>query len=324
MRREFFCFKTIRYKKRGSISVLVLWAVSITALLSVGIGYRSYTELRSLRYFKDRFNSRYLVLSGLIKGCDILREDYKSSPGYDNPLEVWAESGAIFENEYGSCRVKISDQDRKVDLNYFAKNAKDDSRSLNVLISFLAEELAYSLIDWVDSDGIVSGNLGAESDGYYKFLNYSSRDSELKTLQELKYIKGYSDYLDIGELSKNLTIGTADIKININTVESELLYRLGLSDDLAGKILDYRSEGNYFKNLPANIADIFPEFREGAVEEEWEDVKKYFKVSSQYFKMLIEAETTRGLHRYAQALVKRDGHNFKVIHFWDNLDGNNI
>ena len=324
MRREFFCFKTIRYKKRGSISVLVLWAVSITALLSVGIGYRSYTELRSLRYFKDRFNSRYLVLSGLNKGCDILREDYKSSPGYDNPLEVWAESGAIFENEYGSCRVKISDQDRKVDLNYFAKNAKDDSRSLNVLISFLAEELAYSLIDWVDSDGIVSGNLGAESDGYYKFLNYSSRDSELETLQELKYIKGCSDYLDIGEISKNLTIGTADIKMNINTVEPKLLYRLGLSDDLAGKILDYRSEGNYFKNLPANIADIFPEFREGAVEEEWEDVKKYFKVSSQYFKMLIEAETTRGLHRYAQALVKRDGHNFKVIHFWDNLDGNNI
>jgi type II secretory pathway component PulK len=324
LKRECYCCKAAGYSKRGSISVFVLWTVAIAAFVALGVGYRSYTELRSFRYFKDRFNSRYLVLSGLVKGCDILREDYKSSPRYNSLFQSWASTITFSEDGYGVCKIRIFDQDRKIDLNYFAKDAKDDPHSLDVLISYLAEELSYSLIDWVDSDGIVSGHLGAETESYYRFLNYSARDSDLKTLQELRYIKGYSSYLDIDKLSEHLTVDTDDIKININTVAAETLYRLGLSDRLASRILEYRSEGGYFDSTPAAISDFFSEFTESAVEEEWEYLKKYFKVSSQYFKILIEAETPRGLHRYAQALVKREGNNFKVIYFYDNLDAEDI
>jgi type II secretory pathway component PulK len=324
LRREYSYCKAAGYKKRGSISVFVLWSVTMAALISVGIGYRSYTELRSFRYFQDRFNSRYLVLSGLVKGCDILREDHKNSPQSDNLFQAWADMITISEDGYGSCQIEISDQDRKINLNYFAKDAKDDPRSLNVLVSFLSEELSYGLMDWVDSDGIVSGRLGAETGNYYRFLDYSSRDSELKTLQELRYIKGYSGYMDIAELSKYLTVDTDDIKININTAESEILYRLGLSGRLVARILEHRSEGGSFDTAAVNIADIFPELSGSTVEAEWESVKKYFKVSSRYFKIFIEAETLRGLRRYAQALVKREGSNFRVVYFYDNLDGENI
>ena len=319
MRREFFCFRAIRYKKTGSISVFVLWAVAVTTMLSVGIGYRSYAELRSFRYFKDRFNGRYLVRAGFIRACDILRKDYRALAGCDSLLEDWAGDDIKFQEEHGNCRIKILDQDRKINLNYFAREAKEDSYSLNILISLLTDELAYGLIDWIDSDGMVSGMLGAESDSYYKFVDCQSRDSELKTIQELRFIKGYSDYMDIGELSEKLTVDTGDNKININTVQPEVLYSLGLSDVLITRLLDYRASGNYFRTLPLYIADIFPEFRGSDVEVEWENIKKYFKVDSQYFRISVEVETNRGLKRYAQGLVRRYGSSLKVVYFWDNL-----
>ncbi|HEO64161.1 MAG TPA: hypothetical protein ENN78_02710, partial [Candidatus Omnitrophica bacterium] len=155
--------------------------------------------------------------------------------------------------------------------------------------------------------------IGGEQPNYYNFQNYNCRNSDIKSIYELKYIKGFREDLDFPALFDAVTIYTESIKVNINTVSSSVLSALGLSSELFEAILAYRENGGVFESLS------YLQLDNPALKAEWDAYRKYFKTGSQYFKMAINAETTKGIKSQSMAIVKRDRESFEVLGWWENF-----
>lgn len=124
-----------------------------------------------------------------------------------------------------------------------------------------ARELAGSIIDWRDSDNELSILAGSAEDNYYQNLlpPYESKDSEYEILEEILLVKGMGR--DIFGKIKNYVIIYGNGKININIASRVVLLALGLTQDLADKILSFRASadaitGTFDDNVfetPSNI-----------------------------------------------------------------------
>ena len=141
----------------------------------------------------------------------------------------------------------------------------------------------------------------------------------MRSLYEIRYIKGYPPDFNLKDIEGQVTVTGSGGKVNINTTPQLCLEALGLPDLLVSKILEFRQSNGVFNNIPDKISDIFPEFKNTEVESQWAGLKKYFKVSSRYFRIYITAQTKRGVKRYTQAVVQRKGGRFDVLSWRENF-----
>ncbi|PIU40421.1 MAG: hypothetical protein COT00_01810 [Candidatus Omnitrophica bacterium CG07_land_8_20_14_0_80_50_8] len=102
-----------------------------------------------------------------------------------------------------------------------------------------AEAIAESIMDWRDPNDYPMEN-GAESD-YYKSLEhpYKAKNKDFQMLDELLLVKGVSP--DIYERVKNYLTVYGKGTVNINTAGTVVLTSLGLTEDLAERIIKYRN-----------------------------------------------------------------------------------
>jgi len=271
-------------------------------------------ELRSFRFYRERFCGRNLIWRGFIQSLELLKLDYENNPEVDDLNEVWSKDDIEFQDEYGISRATIIDEDRKININQIAAG-----KNLGVLEKFFPSELAQSIIDWVDKDNIQDYPDGGEQDNYYNFLKYNCRNSDMRSLYEIKYIKGYSPDFDLKNIEAQITVIGSGKEININTAPEACFKALGLPNLLVAKILEFRQYSGVFNNIPDNISEIFPEFAGTEVENQWAVLRKHFKVNSEYFRIYITAQTRRGVKRYAQAVVQRRGGRFDIILWQENF-----
>lgn len=293
--KESFTYLIIKnFKSRAVISIFILWTVSLAVLIAVGIGYRANMELRSFRFYQDRFLARYLIWNGFIDALNILRQDDLS---VDSFQDEWNSSHKIDSVE-GSCFFTIKDEDEKIDIN---------RASLRVLKYFFPQgDLAESILDWIDKDDVPD----FRENKYYKLLGYQCRNSDIRSLYEIKYIKGGKDS-DIIDVANYFTV-YSDGRLNLNTANRECLAALGIIPSLQDKVISFRNSGLVFRNIsePVSILALTkPE------KDNWMDKRKYFKVRSSYFRIFLEAETKRGIKSYALAVVEREASKFKIV-FW--------
>jgi type II secretory pathway component PulK len=91
------------------------------------------------------------------------------------------------------------------------------------------------LLDWVDPDNLVRVN-GAEDEPGYKPTN-----GPLKTLEELKRVKGWEEFTSRPNWDGDLTLNSTDAKIDINSASRDVLLALpGFTEPVADRLLQLR------------------------------------------------------------------------------------
>jgi general secretion pathway protein K len=91
------------------------------------------------------------------------------------------------------------------------------------------------LLDWVDPDNLVRLN-GAEDD-----TGYAPPNQQLRTIEELKRVKGWDEFTSRPNWDADLTIATPDAKIDLNWASRDVLLALpGMTEGLADRFMSLR------------------------------------------------------------------------------------
>jgi general secretion pathway protein K len=276
-----------RQYKSGMILIVVLWILLILTLFALGMSRQINLDLILNRYSIDKLKSYYAAKAAVQYAIARLGKDSQGnqSNNFDSlyecgialaegetPESIFKEvklgdsSFAVSylfsgdENNQTQVIYGLEDEERKINLNGInAGNFKVLIRLMELMgiDSEIAQTVASSVVDWHDSNSVVTNlGFGAEDD-YYTGLepDYHSKNSYFQSLEELLLVKGVTKEI-YQKLKNYLTIFPLDansLRINVNTAERKVLQALANSalehvpgtsqpdaDDLVQKIIDYR------------------------------------------------------------------------------------
>ena len=214
----------VQGSESGIALMLVLWVLALLSMIVFEFCYTMRIEATITKNFKEGERSYYLAQAGINRAFIELIKTNRSTKKFkgakdtlvDNPeedeiedeeIDEWKprEEPYLFELEDGECEVTISDEGGKINLNWIAKQAKNDRKLLSDVIEkscgLEGEErdiIVDSIIDWVDKDHNHLMN-GAE-DEYYESLEdpYEARDGDFVIPEELLLVRGITDDLFYG------------------------------------------------------------------------------------------------------------------------------
>ncbi len=254
MLNEAYLFR--RRTDRASILIVSLWVVTLLSAFAVSAGY----QVRQKITLSDRLDIRGwlngLAESGVEKAVTKLKED-KVENGFDTFFDLGTAEAGRFGNleapDGGATAVSyiqtgldgtrqwrygLIDEERKLNVN--TADAETLSRLLQIfeVEEDLANEIAYAITDWRDTDSFLSNpSFGAEDD-YYEDLkvSYGAKDQPFEVRQELLLVRSMTP--EIYDRIKNYVTVFGGGSVNINTASEPVLSALGLGE-LAKKIINY-------------------------------------------------------------------------------------
>lgn len=247
-------------KKRGSVLIFALWILSLLVFFAVHIGLRSRQRIMFLSRLETRSRLHYVAEAGIKKAGAILKEELKQNGSKCSPYGKFF----IYNNEEmfkgigvgnGTCdvfypyyegiqfkpeiRYGVIDEESKININF------SDSETLRRLIQnvvMLKEEealrLAEAVLGWRELGKMEL--TGFYSDDFYANLQYpyEPKKAEFEIIDELLLVQGFT-YEIVEKLKPFITI-YGDGRVNINTAQRRVLMALGISGELADKILFVR------------------------------------------------------------------------------------
>jgi general secretion pathway protein K len=224
--------------------VALITALLILALCTTAAVFLTHQNELSIRRTGNIItgNQAYLYsLGGEALAMSVLNYDRKNTQ-FDALNEEWAMETVPLPVDGGFIQGKISDAQGRFNLNNLIRNGKVDpvwvGRFEKMLAYFgLEPGLASAVIDWMDPDQSASGPFGAEDDYYATMVPpYRAANVPMKSLSELRLIRGFSEIKDLGPLLKHLVVLPESTAINVNTASREVLISLGLDPVIAEQI----------------------------------------------------------------------------------------
>ncbi|MFH2145508.1 MAG: hypothetical protein ABII75_05720 [Candidatus Omnitrophota bacterium] len=251
--------------KRGSVLILVLWALGLLTVFSLYLGI----NVRQRLTFLDRIETRSCLYPAAEAGVkraiaelanidneasfialkdswsnnpeifyNILMEDVFFSVGYQYEPDDFSECGSAL-NEASPRMFGAQDAASRLNIN------TADYAEIKALIveaaqveDYTADIIASSIVDWRDKDNLSLPN-GAE-DAYYRSLpvSYGSKDAPFEALEELCYVRDMNQEI-FSRIKPYITIFGSG-SININTASRRVLSALNLGTEVTDKIIAYR------------------------------------------------------------------------------------
>ena len=206
---------------------------------------------------KDKL--RLIAEAGVAQGIMELKNDPERT--FFSLDDSWSNNPGAFQN------VQVGDGEFSLTYNYFDKSSGliqtgygcvDEESKINInkadlkilerlfkvvlsVDDVLAQELAACILDWRDADSELAIPVGSAEDFYYSGLSfpYAAKNSAFEVLEELLLVKGFSD--NVFEKIKDYVTIYGEGRVNINTASEVVLFALGLDEDLANKIILYRT-----------------------------------------------------------------------------------
>ncbi len=305
--------------EKGFVLVTILLVIAILFPLVLAFTSRVQVNLLQAENFRNSVQAVRLSRSGIEGAIGVLKTD---DPTYDTLKDVWAMDLPTFSVAEGRLEVKIKDEDGKIPINLLVQTNgtdvnKDVDQRLRKLISRLGgrPEVVDALIDWIDTDDMVTGAAGAEYD-YYKPLGYASKNGPIDSLDELSMVKGFDKELLIDKnLLDYLTVAQTDGKVNVNTASSEVLFALlgtqtttlaqPLNDSDIEELVRHRDEHEF-----KNIQDVNEVVKISTAQAG--NIASLIKVNSAFF--TVSSKCTLGRVVYSsEALLQRDGKNITTV-----------
>jgi general secretion pathway protein K len=97
------------------------------------------------------------------------------------------------------------------------------------------DQMIDTLLDWIDPDNLVRVN-GAENDADYKPTN-----QPLRTLDELKRVRGWEEFTSRPDWDADFTLSTPDPKIDVNWASRDVLLALpGMTEGVVDRFMSLR------------------------------------------------------------------------------------
>jgi len=280
--------------RTASILILTLWMLSFMAIFSIGLAHNVSGQLRLASHVQDRLKMYYLAKAGIERAT--IKFEMDETPNYTSLNEEWANSKDFFkETPCGDGYITVSYQlknavtDEETAEEPIFYGLMDESSKINInkaplqvlknMLENVGEveteevaDIANAIIDWRDIDVIVSPN-GAENE-YYEGLKrpYPCKNDDFQIPEELLLVKGMTPDI-FSKIADTITI-YGEGKVNINTAGWKTFHALGLSSELAQRVVQFRSgrdeidgtEDDNIFNTVAEIRNIGPLFTEEAVE----------------------------------------------------------
>jgi general secretion pathway protein K len=238
--------------ERGFALILTLIITALLVAVTTEFIHDVYVETSLQRNFADAQQASLIASSGALAAVKVLQIALGSQE-YSSLQDGWA-APQVLEDERGSLRVSISEESGKLDLNSIVyPNGTLNEAKYGIAARLfeklrLSQDLCDSIADWIDTDDSTRSG-GAES-GFYKALPtpYEAKNAPLDTYEELRMIAGFNDTI-LREINPYVTVygesaRSTSSKVNINTAPAELLAVLDeqMTDDLAGRIVEYRRQ----------------------------------------------------------------------------------
>ena len=249
---------TDKSKERGSVLIFAVWSIGLLSVFTVVIGRIAGSELMFGNWVKNRIILRGLTNAGIERTQFEIESDKFAA--FDALNEGWASNKDAFKNRplgeagqfsvecrendsldpekpprYGAC-----DESARVNLNHANEETlKNLFKAVDLSLSDAkATELAEAIVDWRDGDDAAMTQ-GAEA-SYYKALPdpYEPRNGPLASVQELLMVRGIDEKI-FKKVKPYITVYSRG-PVNFNTAGLVVLQALGLSPELAGRVMEYR------------------------------------------------------------------------------------
>lgn len=198
----------IHYLFNNSGYVLIIVLLIITMLVSVSTEFLmvAQTDMNYMAKFSDNLKAGILARSAMNMATYILMADerglaqtFLGKTGVDKNIDcykdIWALNFPEIPIENGFIKIKISDENAKINLSVLATEVTDDTRYYGMTQRFfinmgLPMDYADAIADWVDIDDS-RHPYGAESSDYYLNLTppYSAKNGAMDSIDELLMIK---------------------------------------------------------------------------------------------------------------------------------------
>jgi hypothetical protein len=239
-------------KKRASILIITVWALSILSIFAVSLSYVSRAQIRYAGHMQDRVKLYYLARAGIEKAVvELENKEDLAYTAFDNPIlnneELFKDmplgDGFIslsYSVDEGMSKNEtiiygIMDESSRIDIN---------NAPVSILANMLeniagiekeqAADMAQAIADWR------SPNQGPGVKKYYEELKtpYENKGGKFQAAEELLLVRGMTReaFLKI----KDIVTVYGTEQVNINTAGFDVFYALGLNKRLSGRILEYR------------------------------------------------------------------------------------
>jgi len=271
-----------RRYKRASILIIALWSVCLLTSLAVILGYQVRQKIILVKRLDERDKTRLIAEAAIKKAIAELKKEPEKD--YDALNDNWSNNISAFkeikvgdgefsisydfnpgaESNSPETRYGMVDEESKININ------KSDFKTLERFFRLFgledseAQDLAYSIIDWRDEDSQLSLSIGSAEDSYYRNLSppYEAKDGPFEVLEEILLVKGMTP--DFFQRIKNYITIYGKGKVNINTASNGVILALGVSQDLADKIVSFRNAkdalaGTSDDNIFQTPADVITE-----------------------------------------------------------------
>lgn len=207
--------------RRGTVLIVVLVLIAMLSLAAYTFSEQMIAENSSSEFALRSAQARAAAESGIEYAASLLgaEEDpeaplnlYHDTAAYagvlvaDNPVETARSRFTLvapLESDATGTRVRagLIDESARLNLNAIESFELEDEAARNLLINIpgMTDEIADSILDWVDSDDNARP-YGAESTIYESFTPpYSARNGEVESLDELLLVQGVTPQLLYGE-----------------------------------------------------------------------------------------------------------------------------
>ena len=293
--------RTVR-AQRGVALVTAVMIMAIVAAIATQIAFAHQIWFRQMENVAERGATDWLR-RGALHWASVALLDDAARNSIDHLGESWAMGLPILPVEGGAIKASIEDAQGRFNLNSVAGKDPTSLGNLQVLrrlldVLQLDPQLAYAVVDWIDSDSNVSSG-GAEDIDYLN-LNppYRAANRPMASVDELRLIRGF-DAKTVAALLPYVTVlPVATNIINVNTASPVVLAALvqGLDLPTAQSIANERVGKPY-----NNITDFTSKLPQGPT---WTTAGMSLK--SDYF--LVTLDTSIGRHeRRSEALLQRSG-----------------
>lgn len=288
-------------KRKGVFLIVALWFFLLLSVFCLGLGFRTYLEVRKTKLVLNKTRAFYLAVSGVKTAKDVLNTD-KDKSSIDSLQEAWAKP-VVQEFEFASphkkgvLKIDIQDESARLNVNTIDKAVFDDFKKILEFHGIDdAEKKIYRLWDYIDADfdPRISESFDSETEVKNSFLSVPG---------ELFLVKSFTNE-EYKRIENMITIFGTDSRININTVSKQLLDVFLDDGILKGEVLSRRfgpngiegdEDDGFYESVPAGL-------------------QARFKTDSDFFRVTSEAAVD-GVQKKICCVINRN--SGKILYWYE-------
>ncbi len=295
--------------KKGTILISVLIIISICTTLAVFINEKSLSSYSSVNNLHYEYQGAIFAMTAMTALETVFKFD---DANYDGTEDIWNLIPPI-PIDNGFLTAYIHPLNSRFPINSLSIKDEEVRRRFSDGFNKLMEKHELTtgdssdLMNWLGTGFISSQRIDENN------APYNVKGAIMNTLAELAYVPGFES--NYKQVSKHLSIGEKNYKINLNLASEELITSLFPElEPYITDILEARSEGD-FKDVSA-IYKIMGDHEQ----ENYNAILPYIDVKSSMFYVKMELNIG-DTFKFYHILYERTGKNIKPVKY---IEGGNI